>query len=209
MPHVIEPAASGRARCRGCGKPIARGELRFGERLPNPFGDGEMTLWFHVTCGAYTRPEPFLEVLADTAAPLEQRDHLEREARRGVDQRRLPRINGANRAPTARARCRSCRAMIEKGGWRIPLLYYEEGRFEPSGFIHVRCSNAYFDTADVLARLRHFSPDLGEDDLAELGAELAASPPATDQASTDERATAESRADGRRRDEPMAGKRTP
>ena len=34
-------------KCRGCGRPIARGELRFGERLPNAFAEGEMTVWFH------------------------------------------------------------------------------------------------------------------------------------------------------------------
>ena len=44
MDHVIEPASSGRAKCRGCGRAIAKGELRLGERLPNPFTDeGEMT----------------------------------------------------------------------------------------------------------------------------------------------------------------------
>ena len=30
MPHLIEPASSGRAKCRGCGKLIAKGELRLG-----------------------------------------------------------------------------------------------------------------------------------------------------------------------------------
>jgi hypothetical protein len=48
VPHVIEPASSGRAKCRGCDRPIAKGELRFGERQPNAFGEGEMTLWFHL-----------------------------------------------------------------------------------------------------------------------------------------------------------------
>ena len=46
MPHVIEPAASGRAKCRGCGEKIAKGKLRFGERLPNPFGDGDIHCGF-------------------------------------------------------------------------------------------------------------------------------------------------------------------
>ena len=66
--HVIEPATSGRAKCRGCSQPIAKGELRFGERMPNPYGDGEMTLWFHLPCGAYKRPEPLLEALESTEA---------------------------------------------------------------------------------------------------------------------------------------------
>jgi len=38
MPHVIEPATSARAKCRGCDLKIDKGELRFGERQPNAFG---------------------------------------------------------------------------------------------------------------------------------------------------------------------------
>ena len=54
---VIEKAPSGRARCRGCGRAIAKGEPRLGERLPNPFAEERlMTLWFHLRCGAFKRP---------------------------------------------------------------------------------------------------------------------------------------------------------
>ncbi len=174
MPHVIEPAASGRAKCRGCGAPIAEGELRFGERLPNPFADGETTLWFHLECAALKRPEPFLEALATRTPPLDDAGRLEVEARLGVAHRRLPRIDGAERAPSGRARCRSCREAIVKGAWRIALVFFEEGRFAPSGFIHGRCSRAYFETTEVLARVRRFAPDLSEQDLRELAAELVA-----------------------------------
>ena len=72
MPHVIEPAPSGRASCRGCGGKIPNGSLRFGECLPNPYADegGEMTHWFHLPCAAYRRPEPFLETLAAAAGAI-------------------------------------------------------------------------------------------------------------------------------------------
>ena len=64
MTHVVEEAKSGRAKCRGCDSPIAKGELRFGEKLPNPFADdSEMTLWFHIRCAAMRRPASFEEVL--------------------------------------------------------------------------------------------------------------------------------------------------
>src|SRR6478736_6926755 len=69
MPHVIEPATSARAKCRGCDQKIDKGELRFGERQPNAFGEGEMTLWFHVPCAAFKRPEPFLELARASAEP--------------------------------------------------------------------------------------------------------------------------------------------
>jgi hypothetical protein len=174
MPHVIERASSGRAKCRGCGARIAAGEQRFGERLPNPFADdeSEMTHWFHVACAAFKRPEPLLEALATTAEPVDDRERLEREARLGVAHRRLPRVNAAERATSGRATCRSCREAIAKDLWRIALVYYEDGRFQPSGYIHVRCAAAYFETTDVMSRIRHFSPALGDADLAEIQAAL-------------------------------------
>src|SRR5579862_693106 len=170
MPHVIERAASGRAKCRGCGGKIAAGDWRFGESLPNPFDDkgGEMTHWFHVPCAAYRRPEPFLEALRVLAEPLDQRDTLEQTALLGAALHRVPRVSTAERAPTGRATCRHCRALIEKDRWRIALVFYEDGRFSPSGFIHARCAPAYLETPDILPRLRHFSPTLTEADVSEL-----------------------------------------
>ena len=61
MAHVFEPASSARSKCRGCGRAIAKGEIRFGERLANPFAEGEMTHWFHPLCAAYKRPEAMHE----------------------------------------------------------------------------------------------------------------------------------------------------
>jgi hypothetical protein len=169
MSHVIEPAASGRAKCRGCGRKIGKGELRLGERQPNPYADeGDMTLWFHLLCGAYKRPEPLLEALASTTEAVERVEWLKSEAGRGIEHRRLPRIDGAQRAPTGRASCRSCRERIDKAAWRIPLVFYDQGRFEPSGFIHVECAADYFGTGEVLDRLVHFSPDASPDDRAAL-----------------------------------------
>lgn len=168
MAHVFELASTGRAKCRGCGQPIAKAEMRFGERLPNPFGEGEMTLWFHPRCAAYKRPEPFLEALPAAPQDLADRDALEQAARAGVEHRRLPRINGAERAPSGQASCRHCRQPIARGAWRIRLVYYEEGRFEPGGSIHLDCRKAYFETDDVVDRLLHFSPALGDAEREEL-----------------------------------------
>ncbi len=168
MTHVIEPASSGRAKCRACEQKIAKGELRLGERLPNPYADGEMTLWYHPRCGALKRPEPFLQALESSEAVLENAADLEQEAKLGVEHRRLPRVNGAQRAPTGRARCRSCKELIPKDTWRIPLVFFESGRFEPSGFVHAGCASEYFGTVDVLARAQHFNPGLNENDLSAL-----------------------------------------
>jgi hypothetical protein len=175
--HIIEPATSGRAKCRSCDRPIAKGELRFGERQPNAFGDGEMTLWFHLPCGAYSRPEPFLE--AQSAAPAEaQQTELADAARFGLAHRRVPRLHGAERATSGRAHCRSCREAIGKGEWRLALVFFEEYRFNPGGYIHARCARAYFETVDLLDRIRQFSPELQAAELAEVVAALAAGPAA-------------------------------
>lgn len=172
MPHIIEPASSGRAKCRACGGKIVAGELRFGERLPNPFADegGEMTHWYHLPCAAFRRPEAFLEFVQTPDAPaLDDRDRLMREATLGVEHRRVPRVSTAGRAPTGRATCRACKALIEKSAWRIALVFYEEGRFAASGFVHVGCAATYFETTDILARLKHFSPEISDADLIEIG----------------------------------------
>lgn len=163
MPHVFETAPTGRATCRGCGRAIAKGDVRFGERLPNPFREGDMTLWFHPTCAAYKRPEAILERLPEST--LEDRETLIDLAERSLGHRRLPRLDRAARAPSGRARCRACRELIEKGAWRVALVYYEEGRFEPSGFIHVTCVERYVETADVWDRVRHFSTLTAEEEV--------------------------------------------
>ncbi len=183
MPHTIEPAASGRAKCRGCDQRIAKSELRFGERLENPFGEGEMTLWFHPVCGVYKRPEPFLEALESTTHDLESvqtpaarghtADWLRAEAAIGREHRRLPRLTGAGHAPTGRARCRSCKQLIAQDSWRIGLVYYEEGFFNPSGFIHAACARDYFEApelsaAAIMRRVAHFAPDLDDADLRSI-----------------------------------------
>lgn len=174
MAHVIEPASSGRAKCRGCGQPIQRGELRLGERQPNPFAEGEMTLWFHPSCAAYKRPESLLQALAETQADVPARDDLERNARRMLEHRRLPRIDGAERAPTSQAKCRHCHEPIERGTWRIRLVFFQDGRFDPGGFLHLGCRAAYFERDDIADPVLHFSRTLSDTDRAELERALTA-----------------------------------
>jgi hypothetical protein len=180
MPHVIEHAASGRAKCRGCDAKIDKDELRFGENRPNAFGDGEMTLWFHVPCAAYKRPEPFLEMLGGiepegiSGDEMAVAQGLKAAAEFGIAYRRVPRIDKVDRAPTGRARCRSCRELIGKDGWRIGLVFFEEYRFQPSGYIHAGCAREYFGTTDVRERVAWFNPDLREEALDEVANAMSA-----------------------------------
>ena len=176
MPHVFEMSPSGRAACRGCGEKIPKGDLRFGERLPNPYAenDGEMTHWFHLVCAAYRRPEALLETLATATEPVPNADHLREQAQLGVTHRRLPRVSTAGRASSGRATCRACKELIAKDTWRIALVFYEEGRFVPSGFVHIACVPSYCETTAVMPRVKHFSPALTESDAAEIVAALVA-----------------------------------
>jgi hypothetical protein len=156
---------------------IAAGELRFGESVANPFAEGETIHWFHLDCASFKRPEPFLATLEAGMEPLADGERLTAEAKLGMEHHRVPRINGVERAASGRAQCRSCRTAIEKGAWRISLVFYEEGRFAPAGYVHVRCAQTYFETIDIVARLRRFSPALAEPDLKAIAEELQAPQP--------------------------------
>ncbi len=180
MPHLIERAATGRAKCRGCGAAIAKGELRVGEAVPNLFADkdgAEATHWYHPRCSAFRRPETFLQAADTWTEPWPDRDALVSAAAFGVAHHRLPRLDRAERAPSARASCRACRVAIPKDHWRIALLFWQDGRFAPAGFIHAGCAAAYFETTDLLERLRYTTPALAGTDLEELVQALAAGPP--------------------------------
>jgi hypothetical protein len=171
MPDQIAPSPSARAKCRGCGKSIDKGELRFGEADNNPFGEGETHRWFHVRCAALRRPEKFGPML-ETQPDLPERDRLAELVKSGIEHHRFPRIAGAARASSGRAHCRHCRELIDKGSWRVVLEIWEDGRFNPMGFIHTKCAKDYFGAPGALDRVKGLPHDLAEADLAELSAAL-------------------------------------
>ncbi len=172
MPSVIERASSGRAKCRVCGQAIAKGELRFGEALPNAYGEGEAMFWFHLGCAACARPESFLPVLDGCSESLSERESFGELARVGVEQPRLSRILKAERASSGRAKCRHCREVIAQGSYRLALQVFEEGRFNPIGTIHAGCAVGYFKAEPSLARFRLPSNELSERELSEVLAEM-------------------------------------
>lgn len=168
MPDLIESASSGRARCRGCGRAIPKGELRFGEALPNAYAEGEALYYYHLVCAACMRPENLQASLGIFTEPLEQRALLERLSAQGVAHPRLARLCRAERSPSARARCRSCKQIIDKGVMRFALQWYEEGRFSPMGSLHVSCAEEYFGTTDILDRIERLSPELDQQAALEV-----------------------------------------
>ena len=174
MPHLFEPASTNRSKCRGCKQPIAKGELRFGEALPNQFGEGEVTHWFHPVCAAHKRPEPLMQAL-EMFPDVAERAELERIANASLVNPRLTRLDGAERAASGQARCRHCKEPIAKGEWRIRLVFQEEGTFTPGGFIHLACRKDYFGAGDILEAALRFSPALDADGRAALTAAMAPS----------------------------------
>ena len=168
MPPVIERASTGRAKCRACGQAIARGDERFGEALPNAYGEGDSLFWFHLPCAAHARPEAILPVLTQSALSARDRQALEAMAKAGIAQGRLCRILRAERASSGRARCRHCRELIDQGAWRLSLQIFEEGRFSPIGTIHATCGVGYFGSEPELARLTMPNNQLQPDELFEV-----------------------------------------
>lgn len=179
LTHLVERAATGRAKCRGCGAAIAKDSWRIGEAVPNLFAnteDAQARHWYHPACAAYRRPEAFLQAIAGTDAAIEDRERLIAEAQLGVTHERLPRVDRAERAASGRASCRECRTAIAKDSWRLTLLFWQDGRFVPSGYVHTGCAAAYLGTTAIGDRLRHFTPDLTDADLADITAGLTAPP---------------------------------
>lgn len=172
MPSVIERATTGRAKCRVCGQAIAKGDARFGEALPNAYGEGESMFWFHLACAACARPESLLPVLAQAAEWVPECTELEALANEGVPQQRLCRLLRAERASSGRAKCRHCREPIAQGAWRLALHIFEEGRFNPIGTIHAGCAVGYFGVEVSPARLSLPGAQLDEQERAEIMREM-------------------------------------
>ena len=148
--------------------------MRFGERLPNAFGAGEMTLWFHPICAAYKLPDAVLEALQQATEPVPDAENLRVAALKCKEHPRLARVGGAERSKSGQAACRHCQESIEKGSWRIRIVYYEEGRFAPGGYIHASCSRAYLETDAVLEPVLQLTPALSVVEREELTAAVAA-----------------------------------
>jgi hypothetical protein len=169
MGDVIEKALSGRARCRGCKAKLEKDELRFGEAVPNAFGDGDSTHWFCLRCAADKRAEKFRPLALQTELELPERDALLVAAELAIAHPKLAEIAHAERSPTGRARCRQCREVIEKDLLRIALERSDDGMVSSSGFIHANCAGAFFGTTEgVLARLKRTSAELSDAQFQEI-----------------------------------------
>ena len=110
-------------------KPVGKGYVRLVETDGHPWGSGE---------GSVVRAHEFhYSTLAHADPGLRYAFRMERGEgtdgkRDGIVHRRLPRIDGAERAPSARARCRSkcehkCGEIPSSASWQVPLRCMEKG----------------------------------------------------------------------------------
>jgi hypothetical protein len=144
--HKVEPAPSGRAACRGCKGPIAKGTLRFGEEFQNPFSeDGGMAFrYWHLACAAEKLANELRPVLAAYDGPVEDRQSIEALIADHV----RPDMPYAERAGSGRARCRACDVTIKKGELRVAFERLYESPMGPqkgAAYAHVRCVPRYLE----------------------------------------------------------------
>ena len=169
MSDVIEPATTGRAKCRRCGGKIEKGVLRFGESVPNVFGEGDATHWFHVACAAESRPQKLEPVLRSTAVELPERTVIERAIEDGIKNPQLLMIKHADRAPTGRATCQHCREKIEKGTLRVAIeRETEAAAMSAVSFVHARCIREHVGSTGLVDKLRRTSVELPQEEIDEL-----------------------------------------
>ena len=144
MPHKIDVAPSGRARCRGCKEPIAKGATRFAEEYNSPYSEegGLSFRYWHLQCAAKPLANELGEALAAYPGPIDDRPSLEALV---AEHARSPMPFG-ERASTGRARCRACDENIAKGDLRIAFeRTYETpmGIQKAAAYAHPRCLARY------------------------------------------------------------------
>lgn len=177
MSHTIEPAKSGRASCRTCRQPIAKGELRLGVEVPNAFSEGELTYqWHHLLCGAKKQQAALKEALAAYAGEVPNRAELEAELAK-APAGKPGNFPYAERASTGRARCKQCDEALPKGELRVAVeVEVDTGSFtrKGPGYLHPGCAIGFTGEDDLFARVKANSSGLDAASLAELEAAMQA-----------------------------------
>lgn len=147
MANVIEEAKSGRASCRTCKKPIAKGELRLGVEVTTQFSDTPSLAWHHLLCAAAKLPAELTAALAEYGGPIANRDDIDRAIAEAL-QKGHGKPGGfpfADRAPTGRAKCMQCEQPIAKDSLRVAVeREIDTGAVvtRGAGYLHPGCAAA-------------------------------------------------------------------
>jgi ferredoxin len=170
MSDVIEPASSARSKCRACREKIEKGELRFGESVPNAFGEGDATHWFHVRCAAERRPEKLAAALESYEGDVPDREALTQVVKDAAANPKLADVRRAEHAPSGRASCQKCHEKIAKDELRVAFEREPtEGQaMATTAYVHLACSAEFFGNVGLAAKLKRTSPELTDDDRAAI-----------------------------------------
>lgn len=185
-PYVIEPARSGRSKCKTCRRKIDKDVLRIGILIEGPFGAGY--LWHHIKCAAKRQFESVEAAYEEQCwadgvevPPLEELRKLVEEAAKKKREKIDPPF--AQIAPSGRAKCKHCDETIEKGSVRIVLgrevEFYRQVRTALIN-VHPKCVAAELMAEDcstepegfaklVRANSKDVPPELIERALDEVG----------------------------------------
>ena len=152
MANVIEEAKSGRASCRTCRKPIAKGELRLGVETQTQFSDAPSLQWHHLLCAAGKLPVELKAALTEYPGDVPNRTEID-AAMEQAEKKAAAKPAGhpyADHAPTGRARCMQCEQAIEKGAFRVAVereLEIGGNATRGTGYLHPACVVANLENA--------------------------------------------------------------
>ena len=76
MSHQIEPAKTGRSRCRYCKQRIAKGELRVSESFVSEWSNDVAARFHHLRCAARSKPLVLRQALTESSLDIANRDEL-------------------------------------------------------------------------------------------------------------------------------------
>lgn len=175
MADVIQQASTGRSKCRACREPIAKGAFRFGEQVPNSFGEGDATHWFHVACAADRRPDKLKQAIESYDGPeIPDRAALFETAEQGVLNGELRFVRQVEKAPSGRATCQECHDKIDKGTWRVAIDRSPDGVTPMGGSVHLTCAKAHLGETGLVPRLQRSASLLSPEERAEALTAIAA-----------------------------------
>jgi hypothetical protein len=146
MPHKVDPAPTGRASCRGCKQPIAKGTPRFAEEFQSPYSEegGASFRYWHLACAATKHANDLAVALAAYVGPVEDRASLEALIAEHI----RPEMPYAERAGSGRARCRACDVTVKKGELRVAFERVYDSPMGPqkaAAYAHPGCVVRYLE----------------------------------------------------------------
>jgi hypothetical protein len=177
MAHTIEPAKSGRAKCRKCKKTIVKDELRFGFEVPNAFDESQPAhQWYHLECAAEKFPVDLGSVLNDFEGEVPDRTKLDEVMSANRKKQKPSTFPYAEPAPSGRSKCLVCEEGISKGEYRVAIQReIDAGGFARTGagYLHPGCVGEFDELPDDLDKgITANSTTLSPEELAAILKEI-------------------------------------